>query len=167
MTARIIIISTAVLIISACATSYQSTGFTGGYTETQLDENVFRVSFSGNGYTGIERAADFSLLRSAELTLLHGYEYFVIVDSENTSRTYTQTTPVTSNTTANIYSTGNSAFGTATTTTSGGQSYNITKPASSNVIVLLKERPADTFSYNARFLYNELRAKYGITDGSE
>ena len=154
----------AALFLNACATSYQNTGFTGGYSETQLDENVFKVSFRGNGYTSRERASDFALLRSAELTLQNGYAYFVIVDEESHTRNSTYTTPTTSNTTANVYGSGNYAYGTATTTTSGGQTYNISKPSNSNTIVLFEEKPESGFSYNAEFIYRELREKYGIKD---
>ena len=52
-----------------CATAYQPQGLSGGFTETQLAPDVWRVSFSGNGYTKGERAEDFAMLRSAELTL--------------------------------------------------------------------------------------------------
>jgi hypothetical protein len=65
-----------ILSIQACATGYKSDGFVGGYSETQLDENVFKVAFRGNGYTRQDRAADFTLLRSAELALKSGYSYF-------------------------------------------------------------------------------------------
>ena len=54
----------------------------GGYEDEQLDENVFRVAFFGNGPTSMQRAADLALLRAAELTLEHGYAYLVIQDSE-------------------------------------------------------------------------------------
>ena len=45
----------------------------GGFTESQLDTNVFRVTFKGNGYTSPDRAEDMALLRSAELALQHGF----------------------------------------------------------------------------------------------
>ena len=43
-----------------------------GFSETQLDTNVYTVRFSGNGYTSPSKAADFALLRSAEITLMRG-----------------------------------------------------------------------------------------------
>jgi len=60
------------VLLAGSATSYQPKSFSSGYSETRLREDVFRVSFNGNGYTGRERAADFSLLRSAELALENG-----------------------------------------------------------------------------------------------
>lgn len=150
------------ILLSACATTYQSVGATGGYSETRLDEKVFRVSFKGNGYTSQERASDFALLRCAEIALQHGYEYFAIIDEQNYTKNSTYTTPTTSSTTANIYGSGNYAYGTATTTTSGGQTYNIAKPRTMNTIILLDNKPEEGFAYNAKFIYRELRAKYEI-----
>ncbi|MFV8451338.1 CC0125/CC1285 family lipoprotein [Vibrio campbellii] len=162
------------VLLSGCATTYQSNGFSGGYSETQLDENVFKVAFRGNGYTSKERVADFTLLRSAELAMQNGYKYFVIVDANSytVNGTYTTPTTVTTNLNANTYGTANtfgnnttynaSTYGTATTTVSGGQTYNISKPSSSNTIVCFKEKPATGFSYNAGFIFKNITKKYDI-----
>jgi len=164
---HLILIAISALLIQGCATSYQGSGFSGGYSETQLDENVFNVSFRGNGYTGRERVADFTLLRSAELTLNNGFQYFAIIDANSYTSNSTYTTPTTSNTTGNAYGSGNYAYGSATTTTTGGQTYNISKPSSSNTIVLFKEKPASVFTYNAKFIYKNIRQKYGIKDAAK
>ncbi|GIX25986.1 MAG: hypothetical protein KatS3mg122_3217 [Caldimonas sp.] len=68
------------IFLGGCATTYQPEGFSGGFSETQLDTNVFRVSFRGNGYTRAERAEELALLRSAELTLKNGFTHFVVID---------------------------------------------------------------------------------------
>ncbi len=162
------------VLFSGCATTYQSNGFSGGYSETQLDKNVFKVTFRGNGYTGRERVADFTLLRSAELTMQNGYKYFVVVDENSYTSNSTYTTPIRATTninsntygSANIY--GNNAtynantYGTARTTVSGGQTYNISKPSSSNTIICFKEKPTTGFSYNAEFIFNNITKKYDI-----
>jgi len=66
----------------SCSTKYQSVGFMGGFSETQLSNDIFNVSFKGNGYTSREKVSDFALLRSGELTLNNGYQYFIILNSE-------------------------------------------------------------------------------------
>ncbi len=149
-------------VLQGCATSYHSSGFSGGYSETQLDENVFSISFRGNGFTNRERVADFTLLRSAELTLQSGYTYFVVVSANNHTTNSTYTTPTTSHTTANAYGSNNYAYGNATTTSYGGQTYNISKPSSSNTIVCFKEKPKSGMSYNAIFLSKSIKKKYNI-----
>jgi hypothetical protein len=67
---------------SSFATPYQASGLFGGYEERRLSENSFKVFFHGNRYTRGERAADFALLRSAEVADQHGFPYFVVAEEE-------------------------------------------------------------------------------------
>jgi hypothetical protein len=164
---NIIFVSLAILTITSlfilgCATAYQKSGFTGGYSETQLDDNVFVVSFRGNGYTKRERVADFTLLRSAELALQHGFQFFAIIEANSYTSHSTYTTPTRSTTKGSAYSSGNYVYGSSTTRTTGGKTYNISKPSSSNTIVCFKDKPENTFTYNADFIYMSITQKYGI-----
>ena len=151
---KILTITALLLALQGCATAYQSQGFSGGYSETQLDENVFTVTFNGNGYTRGERATDFTLLRSAELTLERGYKYFVIVNSYGDTQQSTFQTPTNSYTTGTINSYGNTSTLNATTNTYGGQTFLISKPSRSNTIVCYEDKPEGAFSYSARFVYD-------------
>lgn len=142
-------------LLAGCATSYQPVGFSGGYSETQLGEDIFQVTFKGNGYTSRDRAADLSFLRAAELTLEHGFRYFVIVDADKSSTFSTYTSPSTSYTTGTRHS--------ATTTTQGGQMIFISKPASMNTIRCFKEKPAiDGVVFDAEFVAKSIKDKYKI-----
>lgn len=38
------------VILSGCATAYQKESSTGGFSKTQLGDNIFQVSFKGNAY---------------------------------------------------------------------------------------------------------------------
>ncbi len=161
------------IYLTGCATAYQPDSFSGGYSSTQLDTNVFQVTFKGNGLTSRERANDFALLRAAELTLTHGYNYFIIINAQQYSRGSTYTTPTTSttnidtNTYGNANGNGNYAnysgntYGTTTMTTYGGQTYHISEPRSADTIVCFKIKP-NGFSYNAQFIENSLKVKYGL-----
>ncbi|WP_163140498.1 hypothetical protein [Arhodomonas sp. KWT] len=172
---RIIPTLSLIILLGGCATAYQPQGMTGGFSETQLDTNVFTVVFKGNAFTDRDKANDFAMLRSAELALEHGFKYFLIVDAQQYSKNSTYRTPttVTTNVNANTYgaaySYGNSTtynastYGTATTTVSGGQTYNISKPRTSNTIVCFTEKPQG-FAYNAGFLVKSLKQKYDIQD---
>ncbi len=151
--------------LSGCATTYQREGFSGGYTDTQLGENIFQVSFSGNGYTRGDRAADFALLRSAEVATTNGFRYFIVVESGKDSSLSTYTTPTQSYTTGSASAYGNSAYGSARTTTSGGQTYVIRKPSATNTIVCFKEKPEVAgLVFDAEFVTKSLKQKYGITN---
>lgn len=152
------------ILLAGCATSYQPNGFSGGYSETRLREDIFEVSFRGNGYTSRERAADFTLLRSAELALENGFRYFVIVSSEKDSAVSSYTSPTTSHTTATAYGSGRHVYGNATTTTYGGDTYYISKPGATNTILCFKEKPAnDALVLEAQFVESSIRAKYGLS----
>ena len=148
--------------LSACATAYQKQGYTGGYSETQLDTNVFTVTFKGNGYTERERATDFTLLRSAELALGHGFKYFIIVDSEKYTKDSMYHSPSTIITTARPYAGGVLGFGTVL----GGHTHVISKPTTSNTIVCFRQKPGG-FSYNADFIQTSIRAKYEIPSAAD
>ena len=160
---NLLTIALAVASLGGCATAYQQQGFSGGYSETQLGENIFQVSFRGNGYTSRERASDFNLLRSAEVVLEHGFRYFIIVESERGSTLGTYTTPTTSHTTANAYGSGNYARSSATTTTYGGQTYVISRPTAANTILSFKDKPeTGGLVFDAQFVANSIRQKYGL-----
>jgi len=128
-------------LLTACATTYQPKGLMGGYSEIQLGENIFKISFHGNGYTSAERAVDLCLLRSADVTLNAGFKYFVIVESGQTAKVGAFTTPTTTTTSGNATISGNTIYGNATTTTYSGQTYLVSKPSSTNMILCFKEKP--------------------------
>ena len=149
--------------VVGCATGYQPSGFKGGYTETQLSPDIFRVSFGGNAYTSAEAAANYTLLRSAELALENDHPYFVIIDEHHSSSTSAYTTPTQTTTTASVTAFGNTAHGSASSTTTGGQTYYFAKPGTSNLILLLKSKEGiDGIVYDAAFLRTSLRNKYGL-----
>ena len=160
---KLFLLSAFVLFITGCATTYQPNSFTGGFSETRLGENVFRVTFQGNGYTGKNKVADFTLLRSAELALEHGFRYFIIAKSGKGDYFSAYTTPTTSHTTGSAYKSGSSVYGNATTNTYGGQTYIISAPSANNTIVLYKEKPKiNGLVYDASFLKKSIKQKYGL-----
>lgn len=79
----------ALLALSGCASSstpYQplssASQISGGYTDHQLGEGRYRVTFAGNRLTSRETVESYLLFRSAQLTLEQGYDWFVVVDHE-------------------------------------------------------------------------------------
>ena len=146
-----------------CATPYQSskTSLLGGFSETQLGEDAFSITFKGNAYISRETVANYTLLRSAEVALAHGFSYFVIVDSEKYSKSGSYTTPTTSSTSATI--SGNTISG--STQYYGGQTFFYKKPRASNTIVCFRSKPdLGGLIYDANFLVRSLKSKYSITN---
>lgn len=74
------------LLLAGCATQtpYKPAEERGeeGYTETQLGENRYRITFVGNHSTPAETVKDYALLRAAELTLQEGYSWFSVAERD-------------------------------------------------------------------------------------
>lgn len=86
----------AVVIMAGCASQpdyrqAQKGGF--GYTESKLSDTQYRVHFKAKG-SDKGKAMDYAMLRAAELTLLEGYDWFVVTDRETlVDKETVQTTP--------------------------------------------------------------------------
>ena len=65
--------------LSGCATPYQPSGITGGFSVLQIKDDVWRVRFGANGFTTRETAQTYWLYRAAELALEKGYEGFELL----------------------------------------------------------------------------------------
>ena len=138
------------VFIGGCATDYQKDGFSGGFSETQMSENVWRVHFKANGFSSMERATDFCLLRSAELTLENGYKYFAIVDENSSTELKTFTSAPQAHTNAYGY-----------TTFTGGQTFTSNHPRVQNNIFMLREKTDKAgLVYEAQFIVRSIRSKY-------
>jgi hypothetical protein len=77
-------LATFLLAAAGCEPGYQAgrSSAMGGYDSERKDFNVFHVWFSGNGFVSQDKASDMALLRAAELTLEHGFNYLAVVASE-------------------------------------------------------------------------------------
>lgn len=133
-------------ILSGCATSYQPNGFTGGYSETKLADDMYNITFQGNGYASKERVYDFALLRASDITLENSYKFFSILSQEKeTSTDYVNIQNY------NTY-----------TKTSYGSTVAIDKPSANITIHLLKDKLLDKISYEAIFVQSSIKKKYNI-----
>jgi hypothetical protein len=85
---RAAFLSALALLISGCANiaTYQPYSmYNGGYTDEQLSEAVYKVSFSGS-LTNQLTVQTYWLYRAAELTLEKGFDGFEILDASPTER---------------------------------------------------------------------------------
>lgn len=74
------------ILLSSCATPYQKMGKRGGYSDARINDHIYRVSFQGNTRTKDEVVHRYFLRRCAELTLEKGYQYFIVINTEDKSR---------------------------------------------------------------------------------
>lgn len=72
------------ILAAGCATQYRSSdeSITGGFSETQLAPDTWRVLVEGNGFTTRGEAEQFLMRRCAELALEQGKRYFVLGDHD-------------------------------------------------------------------------------------
>src|SRR5690606_5564348 len=81
-------IAGALLSLVACAASnpdyYRAAERPGdyGYSEVRLDDDHYRVSFTGDSTMSEESVRELALLRAAELTRNESYDWFRIVEEE-------------------------------------------------------------------------------------
>jgi len=81
------------ILAAGCATQYRSSdaSITGGFSETQLAPDTWRVLVEGNSFTSRHHAEQFLMRRCAELALEQGKRYFVLGDHDawmNVRRTH-------------------------------------------------------------------------------
>ncbi len=146
----------------ACATPYQKLGFGGGYSDTQIDSNTFRVEFKANKYTPLATVRNYLFYRCAELTAEAGYDYFVIEGDNSGPGQNGFSTPGTNNstTTGSAIETGNTLSEIATTM---GKyipvpAFHSTGDGASTVIKVFKGKPSGNltaYNANAVLLYME------------
>ena len=67
-----------IVFLAGCATEYAPSHGGDGYSETQLSETSFQITFRGNTKTTPERAYDFAMLRAAEITISKGRQFFKV-----------------------------------------------------------------------------------------
>lgn len=151
---------TAAVFVSGCATPYQPTGFTGGFSETQLAPDIFRIYFRGNGFTSSERADDFAMLRAADLCLQHSFTCFAILNQSSSTSTSAVTTPGYAYTTGSVNGYGNSATYSGQTFYSPGQTIIVNKPRAGLLVRGFQSKPDGIYTFDAAFLQQSLKQKY-------
>jgi hypothetical protein len=76
-------------LLAACAspTPYAPLADRYGYAEQQIEDNRYRVTFTGNNVTVKETVENYLLYRAAELTRTRGYDYFELTDRDTDKST--------------------------------------------------------------------------------
>lgn len=158
------------LSLFGCATGYKPYGTFGGYSETQLAENRFKILYKGNAYVARDTAEDYLLLRSAEVTLQNGFTHFVVLDGSSEDEVHVHSIPVTTTTRGSVDKQGDGVKMKSETITSGGGVSVSRHPRTSALIVCYKGRPpasakADPArTFDAQFISTGMRRKYEIKD---
>ena len=70
------------LCVAACSTPQWSNTDQRGISEIPLASDAYRISVTGNAFTGRSQMNEKSLLRAAELADLNGYRHFLVMDPD-------------------------------------------------------------------------------------
>ncbi len=135
-------------LLAGCSTYKPATGSGPGYSEMQIDSNVYRVSFRGDGATKPDQADEMSLLRCAELMAEKGFPFFVIQSGQAFASTHQFSDPI------------QVKVRESKATVTGGDSFTISIPSVVKTIVGLRERPASGIAYNTQQIVSSLGPKY-------
>ncbi len=129
-------------VLSGCATPYQKMGLAGGYDEMKLGQDLYQVTFKGNGFTGSEAVQKHFLRRCAEIAIEKGFEYFALINQEAEASRSSLGSTYNGTVTQNYYG-GYNYSGTANTTT-------VTRHGRTGVIKLFKEGTQPPVAYDAK-----------------
>ena len=142
-----ILICLLVCALSACATPPQPGNYHERISSTRLGTDSFIVSYSRASTD--EQIIDLALLRSAEITLQNGFNYFIVIKTDASSAIDTDTGSV------------ETGF-----TSHNGLRLQHANPGATNTIVCFQDKPAGS-AYVALFVKASLRAKYGLDQSAK
>ena len=142
-----ILIFLLISVLSACATPPQPGNYHERISSTRLETDRFIVSYSRA--SADEQIIDLALLRSAEITLQNGFNYFIVINTDASSTMTTDTDSAATEFTSH-----------------NGLQLQHANPGTTNTIVCFKNKPAG-FAYVALFVKASLRAKYGLDQSAE
>ena len=75
--------------LAACSsTPYQPMGFTGGYKDAHIKDNIYFVEIATNAYTSQTTAAQYFHRRAREVCLENGYKDYRIQGERDTSTAF-------------------------------------------------------------------------------
>lgn len=131
-----------------------------GYAETQLNENVYRVSYAGYSIPQCE-CDDFAIMRASEIAKEKGYTYFRILAEKQFAHSASFYVPGSTYTTGTVSGYGNVAQVNATSYSAGFMG-TASYPVSTITIEMLKEKGDASNTLDPEIIWSSLAQKHGI-----
>lgn len=133
-----------------------------GYTDTQLNDKTYRVSYAGYNIPQIQ-CDDFALMRAAEIAKERGFKYIRLLNESKSSSSQAFYMPGTSYTTGTVTSYGNVA-NVQTSTYGGGYMGTIQRPVSTIVVELVPvSSEQNSILIDADMAWTSLAKKYDVS----
>jgi hypothetical protein len=154
-----------VIALAGCATgrSYHNSDnmWKLGYSDTQLNERIYRVSYAGYGIPQSE-CDDFALMRASEIAKEKGYKYFRILTEKQSSHSQAFYIPGSTYTTGTVSGYGNTARVNATSYSTGFMG-TANYPVSTITIELLKEKDDISGAFDTETIWSSLAKKHDVS----
>lgn len=131
-----------------------------GYTDTQLNETVYRVSYAGYSIPQSE-CDDFAIMRASEITKEMGYKYFRILTEKQSLQYQSFYIPEPTYTTGTMSGHGNVAQ-VNTTSYSSGFMGTANYPTSTIMIEILREKGDTSDVLDAEMIWSSLAKKHSV-----
>lgn len=163
-----IVLVTILLASCTASTDYQCFADRNriGYTSLRRSNDSYSISYQGAEYSRQEQIYDYVLLRSAELTVECGYNYFVVVSNTDRTRKSYRYSSGTTTTTHRAAAAGSARAYTGYNAYTTGSSYAVKIPVFTLEIKMYARKegvqvPADSI-YEAAPLIIQLKAKHNV-----
>lgn len=84
---RLFSVAVCAVALAACATAVGTAyapadGKGYGYSDTRIEADRYRITFSGDGATPQDVVEDYALLRAADIAISNGYDWFRVISRD-------------------------------------------------------------------------------------
>ncbi len=149
MKSKIFLSVATLALLASCSTGYQARSWwRSGYSEIRTAPDSFIITYNGNEYTSSEEATKYTLLRAADLSLKNGYRYFVVLSTEDRTRSYQYSSTYEND---EAYATRHRYIGQKSSSTYSGS---VTRPGMTIRIKCFHEKPAGE-SIDAQYYWEQ------------
>ncbi len=84
-----IVLAVVSMMVSGCATTYdtEKSNWTGGrgFTQTQLENDIWQIDFTGNIHTNSETRKKYILKKAAQIAIDGSYSFFKVIQSDTSN----------------------------------------------------------------------------------
>lgn len=140
------------VLLNGCATTYKPNSFwnDGGFSETELQPNIFRISFKGNEMLSDDKVSDYLMLRAAEVCDSRN-KPFMKLENSNSKKSSSGYIPAVMNV---------NSFGNGSGMITSVPAFETFETNASALVTCLDKKTQGT--WDTKFLVQSLKTKYNI-----
>lgn len=81
-----VVVAVLATMVANCATTYQRMGFTGGYSDEYLGNDIYLVTVAVNAYTDVTTAYSYFHRRASEIVEEYGYDGYEVLELSSSAK---------------------------------------------------------------------------------